>query len=61
MKELDAWKRMLKIKSNIYEWLVMPFGITNNTTIFMRLIKDLFISHLGNFLIIYLDDNFTFS
>ena len=34
----------------------MPFGLINAPTTFMRLINDIFRSHLGHMVVIYLDD-----
>ena len=39
----------------------MPFGLTNTPATFMRLINDIFIAHLGRFVVIYLDDILIFS
>jgi ribosome-interacting GTPase 1 len=39
-----------------YEYLVLPFGLTNAPTIFQRLINETLHEYLDNFVIAYLDD-----
>lgn len=59
--EVDKWKLPFHTWDGNFKYLVMPFGLSNVSTVFQEFVPDIFQSFLYVCVVAYLDDILVFS
>ena len=56
IKDKDINKKKIRIRYIHYEFVVIPFGLTNAPTTFMCLMNSIFSQYLDKFVLVFIDD-----
>jgi hypothetical protein len=61
IKEDDVHKTTFKMRFGHYEFIVLPFGLTNTPWVFMSLMNEVFREYLDKFVQVFIDDILIYS
>uniref|UniRef100_A0A8C2EBD4 Gypsy retrotransposon integrase-like protein 1 n=1 Tax=Cyprinus carpio TaxID=7962 RepID=A0A8C2EBD4_CYPCA len=61
IREGDEWKTAFNTHTGHFEYLVMPFGLSNSPAVFQALVNDVLRDMVDRFVFVYIDDILIFS
>jgi hypothetical protein len=61
VRECDIPKTAFVLRYDLYEYMVMSFGLTNVVAYFMYLLNKVFMEYLGMFVVVFIDDILVYS
>ena len=61
IREEDILKTAFRTRWGLFEFLVMPFGVTNAPSQFMHLVQDVLHRYLDVFVVVFIDDILVYS
>lgn len=56
VRKRDEWKLLLRWRTGYYDWMVMPFSLSNVPITFIRIITQVSSPYLGKIVVAYFDD-----
>jgi hypothetical protein len=61
VREGDEWKTTFRTKYGLFEWMVMPFGLSNAPGAFQHFMNNIFADMLNVCIVVYLNDILIYS
>ena len=61
IKDEDIFKTAFRTRYSHYEFVIMPFGLTNSPVVFMCLMNNVMHKYLDKFVVVFIDDILIYS